>query len=40
MLIALFVKKSFFRLHDLEINYLTSKMTLNQLNNIINGFIR
>ena len=29
MLIDLFVKKSYFRLHDLEINSLTSKMTLN-----------
>ena len=37
MLIALFVKKSLFRLHDLEINSLTSKMTLNHQNNIING---
>ena len=36
MLIALFVKKSYFRLHDLEINSLTSKMTLNHINNIIN----
>ena len=38
MFIALFVKKSYSRLHDLEIDSLTSKMTLNHQNNIIPGF--
>ena len=38
MLLAVLVKKSYFRLHDLEIDRLTPKMTLNHQNNAINRF--
>ena len=36
MLLALFGKKSHFRLHDLEMDFLTSKMTFNHQNSTIN----